>query len=705
MSASPSTELARLMEPVAIEVLGEPNPALSNKTEMRWGSRGGLCVNRVKGTWVDHTDGDRGGGVLDLLRVMKGLDKPDALHWLREQKHLPPAKTNGSRRIVETYDYMDASGALLFQVVRYEPKDFLQRAPDGTGGWVWKTGRVKKVLYRLPEVIAAVAAGQTIFVAEGEKGVHSLESIGLIGTCSPGGAGKWKREYGEFLADARVVVLSDNDPQAMDPDGTPRWHPDGRPVTPGQDHAAEVAKNLRGVAAQVRVFMLPDLPEKGDIADWVDAGGTRVTLVALVAAAAEPPEEADPRPHQQSDEGTDGWAEAADADPAIADALSVITWASMDIKPEVRMLGDFITSSTRAFLVGSTGLGKTLLAYGMAGGMATGTGFLHWTCSRPSKWLIIDGEMPSALVKARAADLIRRAGGVAVPPHGVMIYSRDRAEEFAKSFPNLGNLPPLNTEAGHTFVRSLIAAIGGVEGVIFDNVMSLAPGDQKDEEVWGGCIPLVESLSRVGIAQLWCDHTGHNAGRQYGSSVKSWRFDCVGIMTPLADADRPSDHVAFQLSFDSPGKARRRTPDNWQDFEPIIIRLINDRWTGEPAIAPRAVSREEHLPDKPALMLMGIRNALQERGRKQEIGEDQVLAVARSTVRDRLIQAGWFPDHLLCRGSETKADAAPAPDPLLSPAFPKPTLTRAGYTAETNGLNSLKRRDLVGFNRLVVWQK
>jgi hypothetical protein len=30
--------------------------------------------------------------------------------------------------------------------------------------------------------------------------------------------------------------------------------------------------------------------------------------------------------------------------------------------------------------------------------------------------------------------------------------------------------------------------------------MSLAPGDQKDEEVWSGCIPLVENLSRNGIA-------------------------------------------------------------------------------------------------------------------------------------------------------------------------------------------------------------
>src|SRR5262249_31237500 len=33
------------------------------------------------------------------------------------------------RRIVATYDYRDERGALLFQAVRFEPKDFSQRRP------------------------------------------------------------------------------------------------------------------------------------------------------------------------------------------------------------------------------------------------------------------------------------------------------------------------------------------------------------------------------------------------------------------------------------------------------------------------------------------------------------------------------------------------------------------------------------------------
>ena len=43
----------------------------------------------------------------------------------------PVRKRNGSpRRIVATYPYHDAAGKVLFEVVRYEPKDFRQRRPD-----------------------------------------------------------------------------------------------------------------------------------------------------------------------------------------------------------------------------------------------------------------------------------------------------------------------------------------------------------------------------------------------------------------------------------------------------------------------------------------------------------------------------------------------------------------------------------------------
>jgi hypothetical protein len=216
--------------------------------------------------------------------------------------------------------------------------------------------------------------------------------------------------------------------------------------------------------------------------------------------------------------------------------------------------------------------------------MASGRGFLNWTCDRSSRWLIIDGEMPTPLIKRRCADLIRRHGGIR--PHHLAIYSLDRAEEWAEAFPGLGTIGALNTPEGREFVQRLIDIVKP-DGVMIDNVMSLIAGDHKDEIPWAETWPLVFSITAQGIAQIWLDHAGHNGVRQYGSSTKAWRFDAVGVMTVLdGGTERKPGEVetAFTLSFDPPyGKARRRTPENWRDFAPRTLRLRDDVWSGEDA--------------------------------------------------------------------------------------------------------------------------
>ncbi|MBI3182068.1 MAG: hypothetical protein HYZ28_07980 [Myxococcales bacterium] len=58
-----------------------------------------------------------------------------------------PKPNKGLGRIVAAYSYTDEAGALLFEVVRFEPKTFRQRRPDGKGGWVWSIKGVRQVLY------------------------------------------------------------------------------------------------------------------------------------------------------------------------------------------------------------------------------------------------------------------------------------------------------------------------------------------------------------------------------------------------------------------------------------------------------------------------------------------------------------------------------------------------------------------------------
>jgi hypothetical protein len=172
-------------------------------------------------------------------------------------------------RIVATYPYTDAAGGTLYEVVRYDPKAFRQRKPDGQGGWTWTLNGTPRVPYRLPELLTA-PADHWVFVCEGEKDCDALTEFGLLATTNAQGAGKWDTLDAATVRRAftsrRVVLLPDND-------------------VAGRRHAQNVARHLSGIASVVRVVDLPGVPAKGDVSDWLAAGGTCERLLELVAAA------------------------------------------------------------------------------------------------------------------------------------------------------------------------------------------------------------------------------------------------------------------------------------------------------------------------------------------------------------------------------------------------------------------------------------
>jgi hypothetical protein len=139
----------------------------------------------------------------------------------------------GASPFAAIYDYVDESGTLLFQVCRKHNKHegFPQRRPDGKGGWVWNTKGIRKVLYRLPEVVEATSNERVILIVEGEKDVDAARKIGLVATCNPGGASKpgqapkWLPEYSETLRGGYVVIISDHDdPGYAHADAIARMH-------------------------------------------------------------------------------------------------------------------------------------------------------------------------------------------------------------------------------------------------------------------------------------------------------------------------------------------------------------------------------------------------------------------------------------------------------------------------------------------------
>jgi hypothetical protein len=163
-------------------------------------------------------------------------------------------------RIVAEYPYTDEHGTLLYQNVRFDPKDFSQRRPNDRHGWTWKLGNVRRVLYRLPQVLAA----SVVVIVEGEKDADTGNTLGLAATTS-GASGTWREEFSEMLRGKRVTIIADAD-------------------APGRKHAQQVARSLFGRAESLKLL---ELPHAKDLSEWVEQGGTRGALLDLVQNAPE----------------------------------------------------------------------------------------------------------------------------------------------------------------------------------------------------------------------------------------------------------------------------------------------------------------------------------------------------------------------------------------------------------------------------------
>lgn len=168
------------------------------------------------------------------------------------------------------YDYHDESGKRLFQSVKIPLPDggktFYQRHedPENPGRWINNLKGIRKTLYRLPELLAADPT-TPVYVVEGEKDVDRLVSLGFVATTNPAGGKNWKSEYASFLRGRKVVILPDNDET-------------------GRKHKKDITESLRDIAT-MKVVELPDLPEKGDVSDWLDDGHTADELRQIVKSA------------------------------------------------------------------------------------------------------------------------------------------------------------------------------------------------------------------------------------------------------------------------------------------------------------------------------------------------------------------------------------------------------------------------------------
>lgn len=177
--------------------------------------------------------------------------------------------------VVAEYPYLDAANNENFKVLRFVDestgeKTFRQTHWDRQlGKYARGRGPAPLILYKL-DMLAKAPAEAVVWIVEGEKDVNRLNKLGLLATCNPMGAGKWKDFFSNSLADRTCVILPDNDQT-------------------GKDHAKDVARSLQKTAKSVKILDLPGLPEKGDVSDWLNAGkdNTVARLRELASVAPE----------------------------------------------------------------------------------------------------------------------------------------------------------------------------------------------------------------------------------------------------------------------------------------------------------------------------------------------------------------------------------------------------------------------------------
>jgi hypothetical protein len=492
-----ASDLGRHIEAVCRHFWGDPNRSLSRGHELRFGSKGGRSVDLQKGVWTDHEGGHPSGidagGVLDLIQREKGIANGAAIDWMRgdlrldvadDGIHLPREKAKRDRgKLVATYDYVDESGALVSQALRFEQpaigdakpvKTFAQRRPDpdAKDGWAWNLDGVRSVPYKLPELMEAIALEHRVFIVEGEKKADKLWASGTPATCAPMGAGKWPEHFAEWFGGAVVTILPDNDDA-------------------GRNHAQVVARRLGSAPASINIVPLPGLVDaKEDVIEWLDKrGGTIEGLHELAALA--PAWDPNAKPPYQPRFGPLAWRDVFATAPSYP-------WIVKGLIPEREAV----------LMYGAPQTGKSFISQDLALSIARGLPVFGRTARRAGV-VYCAFEGGRGFRKRQLAYAIHHRLG---PEDDVpMIVLTKRADLFGDA-----DFDPLCLEIDE-MARRLSAPLGLI---VFDTWSAMTPGanENASEDVSKTRARVVLAIERFGCANLTIHHKPAGGGKPRGHS-------------------------------------------------------------------------------------------------------------------------------------------------------------------------------------------
>jgi hypothetical protein len=445
-----------------------------------------LSFNQEKGVWRCHA-GCGDGGLIAFEQKLNGGTPEEAIVRIAElmgEDHLFESQKN---KPVAIYTYRDAIGREVFEKLRYQPKRFTQRKPDGKGGYLYKLGDCPKPLYRLPEVLTA----NTIIVTEGEKDADRVASLRLserdpnsrvAATTNFAGAGKWPGEYSIYFAGKQVVILGDNDDA-------------------GRRHAEMVAISVAKYAVGVKVVALPGLAEHGDVSDYLDSHTADELIEEIKRAPVWHPEVS---AHVMLAEG----AQFSVAAPPETD------WV---VKGVIQKGGNGIVT-------GEPKAGKSLAMLDLLLAIATGTPWLGFPVPRRMKCALVSREDYPGLTGQRIGNLFRGREKLIDWEGWIWVNSRFQTPQFL-----------LENDAD---VSQLIKEMRmeQVEFACFDVFRKLHLADENDNTEMARVLDqLTRIQSEVGCAIALVHHTNRDVGGSIfrrirgATAIHGWTEWGIGI--------------------------------------------------------------------------------------------------------------------------------------------------------------------------------
>lgn len=387
------------------------------------------------------------------------------------------APGRGPGRVVASFDYRRPDGEIAYRIDRVEPgrdgrrKDFKVSHPAGPGQWASGLKGLMPLPYRLPDLLAAETF-ERVFIVEGEKKADALAALGLLATCNPFGAGKWRDDFGPYLEGRPVVILPDND-------------------TAGRAHADDVARKLEGVASSVQRLELPGLPEKGDVIDWLAAGGTLEALFELC--------------------------NALPAAPALA--LPIVCpadWEGRDPPPRQWIIDGWLARGSAAFLTGDGGVGKSLFTQQLATCIASGVDCLGLPVAESVALYVTAEDDLDELHRRQSA--INAALGLSMRDLSGRLYLVSLKGELGNDLVTFDAAGALELSQRYRDLEAAARAIGA-GFVAIDNVAQTFTGNENvRNQVAGFCNVMDRLAMAIGGTVLFLGHPS-KAGAEFSGST------------------------------------------------------------------------------------------------------------------------------------------------------------------------------------------